>query len=684
MKPEKIGIKIILFLIFGSFIFGILQKVLIPKWTIGFFDGTYMDSETNRYETFYQLKPNSLDYIVVGHSKTFHSVNPMAIYADTGYMGYDLGCGSEGIGLSYYWMEEALKYQTPSYIFWDASALLSESAISTYPPTDAATAAKALVNMRFGLTKIRACIDNQTESRDWIQLLFPLLAFHTRWDELKEEDFFHDNDDYVTMGAVISFGCKFNTHLTKANGTDYLFYDLSGEAEQYYREISEENRNYFEKMYSLCEKNKVRFIPFFGATTRLTDKSKDLVREFLEDYKLYCLDFTDEEMGIDWKKDSGDTGYHTNYWGAAKFSEQLSEWMKEQGEICRPQNTEAEAFWDEKLEKYQELETKGLMRTREQVLSYLNTLKANEDKCVVFITVKDEACASSDEYLENYLRQLGLQGGFSENNLQKSYLAVIDKGKVLIERWEAAPIRLEDNYTIADGTELHVQMRSGGLVYSNTSKIQIDNINYAVGSRGLNIVVLDKESGEVISSVGIDTHKEEWGITRKALNEDATDIWEQYEQNARILPDGIYTIHPYGNLDYALDICGGVMEDDANLQLLNSTGVEAQQFELEYVGEGLYTMKAMNSGKYLTAYHYGNTNETNVVQDTYTGLANQKWYIYRDSNGAYCVMSHYNKLVMDVAGTKSGPEVNIFLYEPVQGDWQTFEFRKAENAKGEK
>ncbi len=676
MKSGKRGIRISLFFMVMILIFGILQEILKPKWITGFFEGAYTDNETNRYETFYQLEKDSLDYITIGHSRTFYSVNPMVIYANMGYMGYDLGCGNEGVSLAYYWIEEALKYQSPSYVFWDVSGLLSESVISSNPALEEVTAAKALTDMRFGMTKIRACIANQTEERGWLQLLFPILSFHMRWSDLKEEDFFHDNEDYVTMGAVISFERRYDTDIMNANETDYLQYDLSGEAEQHYCDISEENGYYFDRMYQLCEKYGVRLVPIFGATTRITDKSRDAIRRFLEGYHLECLDFAGSETGINWDKDSWDTGNHLNYWGAVKYSNWLAEWMREQEEIHRPKSVKAKAFWDDKLEKYQEFEAENLMRTREQVFFYLNALETNKDKCTIFIAVQDEACASADKYLECYLGYLGLEGGFLENNLQKSYLAVIDEGKVLFEKWEAAPIRLKDELKVGEGIELPIQLGSGGFVYGNTSKIQVGDNDYTVGSRGLNIVVLDKKSKEVVSSVGIDTHEKDWVFIQKILGEDAAGIWERYVQDARILPDGIYTIHPYDNQDYALDIAKGSWEDDANLQLWYSTGKEPQQFELRYTGQGLYTIKAMNSGRYLTAYCYGNTNGTNVVQDAYTGLANQKWNIYRDGNGAYCVMSHYNNLVMNVDGTPPEAGTNIFLYEPVQENCQSFEFQQ--------
>ena len=675
MKLGKIGIKIVLFFLLGIFFLEMLQEILKPKWTVGYFDGAYMDNETNRFETFYQLESNSLDYITIGHSKTFYSVNPMVIYANAGYTGYDMGCGNEGVGLTYYWLEEVLEYQSPFYVFWDASALLSESNISSNPDLEEVTAAKALTDMRFGSTKVRACIANQTEDRNWIELLFPLFAFHMRWKELGEEDFFHESDEYVTMGAVISFKTKYDSHIVKGNKTDCLCYDLVGREEQHYCKISEKNRLYFDMIYHLCENNNVRLVPILGATSHLTDKSKDVVSQFLNSYHLECLDFTDERFGIDWNKDSFDTGYHVNYWGGVKYSVQLSEWMKEQVKMPRLQSKKSKAFWNEKLKRYQKLEAENLIKDRERTLFYLNMLEANRSKCIIFISVQDEACEAADRYLESYLNQLGLEGGFCERNLQNSYLAVIDEGKVLFERWEKAPMQLEDN-CIVGGIEVPIQLRSGGFMYGNTSKIQLGEIDYTVGSRGINIVVLDKESSKVISSVGIDTHDEEWTFTQQILDESIADIWDGYIQQAQILQDGIYTIHPYGNPNYAFDISEGSWEDNANLQLWKSTGEKPQQFELKHIGQGLYIIKAMNSGKYLTAHCFGNTNETNVVQDTYTGLSNQKWYIYRDINGAYGLMSHYNKLVMDVAGTKSEAGVNIFLYEAIQADWQTFEFHK--------
>lgn len=678
MRSGEIAKTTIFVLLFG-FLFVLSQKILTPKWIYGINEAS--QGETNRYQTFYQLEKNSLDYLTIGDSKSYYSINPSLIYAETGYMGYCLGCTGEGIGLAYYWMEEALKYQSPQYIFWDVSTLLSESSIAVSEKYEASAVPKALTYMKFGPTKIRACIENQIEERNWLQLLIPMLSFHTRWKELEKVDFSYDNSDYALLGSYLTFEKRNFSEILQKNKRNFLTYDLSGNEKQENRVVGEKNKQYFEKMFTLCKTKKVTFIPFIGQTTVLTDDNLETISIFLKDYDLECLVFGDEELGIAWDVDTPDTGTHLNYWGACKYSKRFAEYLKEQRKLDQDLHSEVREYWDNNLELYREFETESLINSKEQTLSYMQALEANKDSLCIIIAVKDDACASFYGHIEGYIKRLGLQNGFDEEHVQNSYIAVIDKGKVLFDRWAAAPLKLEDNFN-SMGKNFYIE--SGGYVYGDISTIQIDDIDYAVNKRGLNIVVLDSDTGKVISSVSIDTHDESLSFTEKEMDKEAETIWNQYVENTQILQNGIYTIHPYGNPDYALDISEGSWSDNANLQLWNSTGKEPQQFELQYVGEGLYTIKAVNSGKYLTAYRFGNTNETNVVQNTYTGLANQRWYIYRDRNGAYCVMSHYNKLMMDVAGTLSSTGANIFLYKPVQGNWQTFEFKKIKNIERKK
>lgn len=680
VKRNILMTKVFTFMLILCVIFVFLQGILTPKWLYGegLFGGA-SQGETSRYQTFYQLEKNSLDYITVGNSLTYYSINPSLIYAETGYRGYNVGVARQGIGLAYYWAEEALKYQSPKYLFWDANLLLSESAIDSNDGDETVTINKAFAYMKFGTTKIKASIDiaGQTDKMNWIQILFPMASFHTRWKYLTKDDFSYSNDDYALMGAFLPFRQRNYSDILDKNKDEYLAFNLKGEVGKFEKQISDKNKQYFEKMLELCNKNQTKLIPFFAQETFVTtDDGRNTIIHFLEEYDLDCLTFDNEDLGINWDIDTADTGTHLNYWGSCKYSSKLASWMQEQEEIRDYSNASVKEHWDNNLELYKKFEENKLVDSQEQVLSYFHTLEANKDNLFIIISVRDEACDAFNEELQGYVKRLGLQGQFNEEHIQNSYIAIIDEGTVVFERWEAAPMLLEDKYMDCSGNEIDLQISSGGYVFGDEAEIIIGDIDFALNKRGLNIVALDNKSGKVISSVAIDTHMDGMPFYSKTLDEDVAKIWDQYAEQSLVLEEGIYMIHPYETPEYTLDISNGSWEDNANLQLWDSTGEKPQQFALYYEGDGLYSIQSVGSGKYLTAYRYGNTNTTNVVQDSYTGLANQKWYIYRDSRGAYCLMSHYNKLVMDVAGTKSGAGVNIFLHEPVHGEWQSFEFEK--------
>lgn len=120
----KNTVKVLVFLSILCIIFVLCEKVLTAKW-IYEPRNEIIDhaSETNRYESFYKLQDNTLDYIVLGVSHSYYSINPMLIYAQTGYAGYDLGSPVQPIEVSYQWLQEACKYQTPKYVFYDVGSL---------------------------------------------------------------------------------------------------------------------------------------------------------------------------------------------------------------------------------------------------------------------------------------------------------------------------------------------------------------------------------------------------------------------------------------------------------------------------------------------------------------------------------------------------------------------------------
>ena len=660
-------VRILCFLIIFAILFVYIQKIVTPKWL--YVPGA-SEGDTERYQNFYELDNESLDYIVLGPSTSFYSINPMLIYSESGYTGYNLGCPSQGIKVSLYWLKEALKYQKPKYVFYDATSLLYKSTVSSSDTYDASVT-KALTNMRFSWNKIQACFECRTKNKEPIEYLLPILSFHTRWDDLAKDDFYFGTNSYSLKGAYLNFKVRNDSSKEVRNVNDYKKYDMQNTEVQYEkRNISEENRVVFEELLSLCRANDIELIPIHGLTKSLGVTDKNTITDFLNEYGLQYMDFGNM-VSVDWKKDTPDTGAHANYWGNCKYSHVLADYLRKR-ESGDNSNTKDETLWKADLIEYQAFEEEQLISNKEKVLSYLSTLTHNREDLYIIISVKDEASDGWNEELDYYIKKLGFKSDF-ENNTQNSYIAVSDGENCIFEQWAENKMILEDSIVLA-GEYRNLAVTSAGYVYGNTAKIELDSKNYCVNSRGLNIVAIEKETGKVVSSVAIDTHVSDATIKVKSLDDYANKRWKEYEEQAQQIEEGVYVIVPSNNEQCALDIPSGSSKEDVILQLWTRTEEKPQQFEVVYAGNGLYYIKALCSGKYLTAYNYGNTKGTKVVQNSFTGLANQKWFIYECDDGLYKIMSHYNKMILDVSGTVAKPDINIQLYADNGGEWQQFVF----------
>ena len=84
---------------------------------------------------------------------------------------------------------------------------------------------------------------------------------------------------------------------------------------------------------------------------------------------------------------------------------------------------------------------------------------------------------------------------------QSSYIAAIKDGEILTE--EISDEKLSYQTEIEN---ISLEVISAGYNSGNTASIKINNVEYAVNQRGLNIVVYDTKENCVADSVCIDTY----------------------------------------------------------------------------------------------------------------------------------------------------------------------------------
>lgn len=144
------------------------------------------------------------------------------------------------------------------------------------------------------------------------------------------------------------------------------------------------------------------------------------------------------------------------------------------------------------------------------LLDYLDCLKDNTRGNIIVISVKDTPGLALNSFVSAGLKALGLKTELVGQH-GHSYIAVINGGKVIFEK-----LGENEDPTIFDkefgNHKLHITSR----VYRNGNEaiIEINGKNYAVNSRGLNIVVYNKTAKKAVDSVCFDTHESSYNCMR--------------------------------------------------------------------------------------------------------------------------------------------------------------------------
>ncbi|MGN0243607.1 MAG: RICIN domain-containing protein [Lachnospiraceae bacterium] len=106
---------------------------------------------------------------------------------------------------------------------------------------------------------------------------------------------------------------------------------------------------------------------------------------------------------------------------------------------------------------------------------------------------------------------------------------------------------------------------------------------------------------------------------------------------------------------------------------------------VEYISDGYYYLKNVNSGLYLTVRNASAANGTLIEQNMFTGSSAQKFKITTNGNGKFQILTGASSFTkgIDVAGAKSDNGVNIIQWtENATANNQLFQFKKTDNGYG--
>lgn len=336
--------KATLFLLIFGILFIPVQSALRYKWEKD-------ENMSIRMEQYEAEPKDSIDVLYFGSSPIYAGLNPMFMWEQYGITSYNFGVSMQSALTTYYQIEYALKYQRPKAIVIDLCALTQsrEADDSTWEPVYR----KVVETMPDKEIKWRMINDivKYNQNQTYSSYLFPLLRYHSRWNELTQWDF--DEELWYKWYESYRKGALLQTNIDEMDGND-LELKIGNED----LTVNQINSFYYDKIVELCDKNNIELIaitmPKYDNTWDLSQRR--VTANYCKEKEITYIDYSIperlEEIGIDFSKDFYNSG-HLNIYGARKVTEHLGGELKRLAEFEDHSQDARYEDWNQQFEAFQ-------------------------------------------------------------------------------------------------------------------------------------------------------------------------------------------------------------------------------------------------------------------------------------------------------------------------------------------
>ena len=305
-------VKIVCFLLIFTGIYVLLMNIF--RWK-DYQDNYYPNSAT--VSGFYKMKKNSVDIIFFGSSQGVHAFDPQVLYDKYGLCSYNLSTEQQSLVVTYFLLEEALKYQKPTAIILDIWMCFG----NMNPMNSAESCVRKIIDqMNFSPLKIRAIneICKLDPSLIKASFYFPNIRYHGRWKSLSKRDFeFRQlNRPFLMKGfSAVSIPWK-----------DKTYSPLKIPDEQKSAIMQSNMELYLEKITNLCKDHEIPLLLVKTPNLSWNYAQHICMQSFADNKNVNFYDFNMEELytlsNYDYQKDGNS---HIDNSGAYKVSSTLGE-----------------------------------------------------------------------------------------------------------------------------------------------------------------------------------------------------------------------------------------------------------------------------------------------------------------------------------------------------------------------
>lgn len=285
--------KIVSFIIVFCIIFAVLQNVIPPKYY------------GERINSFYNLENNSIDVLFLGGSQMFCTVDAQKLTDEYEISSYDFGASAQRLAITYYYLQEALKYQHPKVVMVEMGAFFFESEFDeqtlawNYVPTPLTIEKYYSLKNILGGDRLKA-----------IKYCLPLLVYHSNWGSLW---FYEEHSERIR--GFLGYDTTKEVTMVQDDGEVY--------------EPTQDTVDALTDIVQLCGENNIEIVFFKSPVTDWTGTQLKVVKEFMAENHFEYLDCNDyfDEIGINLKTDFFDE-HHLNVTGADKTTDLIADYLK--------------------------------------------------------------------------------------------------------------------------------------------------------------------------------------------------------------------------------------------------------------------------------------------------------------------------------------------------------------------
>lgn len=237
---------------------------------------------------------NSIQVIFLGDSECYSSFSPKHLYKNFGYTSFVCGTAAQKICDSYAILHENFKTQSPDIVILETN------------------------NLFRGLAPVG---DHWDPVLNTLLKNVPLFSNHSRWKPMvrtllpkKREIKRRENKGFVRRVRKKAYtGGKYMKKTDKS------------------KKINDDIKEYLVKINELCKENNATLILVSTpSATNWNYKKHNSVAKWADDNSVPYIDLNlEDEVNINWKKDTKDSGDHMNLRGAKKVTKFIGRYIKE-------------------------------------------------------------------------------------------------------------------------------------------------------------------------------------------------------------------------------------------------------------------------------------------------------------------------------------------------------------------